>query len=314
MTRLALIAALTVSTLLACRVDDGPQDSSGSHWLSCVEDSDCTPYDSDGVCSEGYCVDASGVRLEGVSSPTIDATATDGSVGIPASGSGGGPGGGGGSADGPGGGGRSGGGPGGGGGSADGPGGGGNASDDLGDGGTCEELPAGLSVANVFEGDYAITGQSSVDAAALFSEISGTLSVSPRSADDLDVIELPGLERVGGSIDTSGSTVTRLALPRLETVSGDLLLNANAGLVAADFRSLRSVGGALSVTGSSQLASLNLATLTSVAGDVTFGSSALANCEVQFVLDNLGTGSLYTDGRDDCSCTLVCSSIVPSCP
>lgn len=303
MTRLALVAALAASTLFACRVDDGPQDSSGSHWLSCGDDSDCTPYDPNGVCSDGFCEDQSGVRLDGDSSPIALGTAGDGNVQTPAPGSSNvqtpAPGSGaGGNSQTP----------------APGSGAGGNTNDVPSDGGLCEELPLGLPVANVFEGDYTITGQSSVDAAVLFSEITGTLGVSPRSAVDLDVIELPGLERVGGSIAASGSTVTRLALPRLESVSGDLLLIDNAGLVAADFRSLSSIGGALSVTGTSSLASLNMAALTSVAGDVTFGSSALANCEVQFVLDNLGIGSSYTDGRDDCSCTLVCSSLVPSCP
>jgi hypothetical protein len=293
-----IVGWLVLCVLLpACGVDDSPQDSSGSHWLSCAADSECAPYDPRAVCVDRYCEGEDGARL--VRDPAKDSDrSVGGSGGAPgpdASNAGGhGEGAAGAASD------------------------GGAAASDGGAAGSapgvdCPRLPDPLDTANVFDGDYVITGPESVDAAAGFSEISGTLTFSPRAVADVTEVVLPGLERVGG-ISVALSMLLRLDLPRLQTLSGDLILNNNAALQQARFASLASIGGTLTVRDNPDLAELSLPTLTSVGTVVEIGPAALPNCEVQALFDTLAEARTYDAGRDDCTCALVCERWTATCP
>jgi hypothetical protein len=303
--------ALFVSA--ACRVDDGPQDSSGSHWLSCQSDADCERYAADASCDERYCENAEGVRLlaedfAGVSPGTVESTsadnptsngqggttqetaATETAEGAPTAA-------------------------------------GGAASEPSPSGSETSSAPSASSAApeclpppallpteNIHDGDYIVTGLSNIEAAALLTEITGDLTFSQRAVDDFSEVELPGLLRVGGSLNAADATVTSIALPNLKSLGGDLQLTGNGQLVRVDFRSLESIAGNVLVSENLRLEALGLDSLVVVSGSFEVGASILANCEVQSVQGTLGLPQDYSAGRADCECVVMCERLAALCP
>lgn len=314
--RLSFAGAL-LALVVGCRAEESPQNSSGSHWVRCNADTDCAPYDPEATCdAEEYCVDAMGARLE---EPGSEVEGQGGQGGMPAGGGGTSGGASGGSSSGPtnGGGGSAG----TGGALATGGGAAGQGADGAAGGGAggevpspseCPAPPSALGNPNVFEGDYLVTGQSSIDAALLFTEITGSLQFGQRATGDLDEVVLPGLERLGGGLEAEQSLLSRLVLPRLETVGGDLRLNSNSTLAEVELVSLTNVGGQLVVTGNPSLTNLSLPALSQVSGALEF-DAALPTCLVQPLYDSLESATEFT-GNGACTCELVCERRTATCP
>jgi hypothetical protein len=308
---------LFVGLLASCKAEGSPQNSSGSHWVRCSVDAVCTPYDALATCDEeGYCVDSSGERLEALDSepeplggggqgslaPAAGGGAGEGSL-TPAAGGSGGEGSvtpaAGGAQNSAGEGGANG----GTGGAAPGAGGASGASD-------CPELPP-PNPENVFDGDYVVTDAASIAAARLFSEITGSLSLSQRTIGDFDEVSLPELARVGGSVVATQSRLARLELPRLSTIGGDLELDDNPELVLVDLASLEDVAGSVSLSGNPILAELSLPRLKTVGGAIQL--SVLPLCLGQPIYDAVGMPGEY-EGRADCTCETLCGRSIATCP
>lgn len=283
--------------LLACGVDGEPQDSSGSHWLVCAVDRDCTPYDPAALCAGGYCEDENGERLPADSMPLPDASSDNGGGGAGSGGTVGAS-----------------------------PGESGSGGAEVGSGGAevgsggagsevCSSPPEPLEEPGVFEGDYVITSEDSLNAASTFSEITGSLSLAPRAAADVTDLFLPGLERIGGSLAADlSSSLVRIDVPRLRSVAGDLLVTGNVALTEVSFQSLDSIGGNLRVRDNPELTRLSLPALSSVQQTVEIGPAPLANCEVQALFAIIAPGQTYDAGRADCSCELRCDWWTATCP
>jgi hypothetical protein len=167
----------------------------------------------------------------------------------------------------------------------------------------------------VFEGDYVITSEDSLNAASSFTEITGSLSFSPRAAPDVADLFLPGLERIGGSLTADlSSTMVRIDLPRLASIAGDLLVTGNVALTEVSFQSLDSIDGNLRVTNNPELTRLSFPALASVQQTVEIGPAPLANCEVQALFAVIAPEQTYDAGRADCSCELRCATWTATCP
>ncbi|MFT3921568.1 MAG: hypothetical protein QM778_03440 [Myxococcales bacterium] len=61
---LGLIGGLALICAAGCNDSNGPQSTSASNWLACQELADCAAFTDAVACVDGYCVDATGQRIE----------------------------------------------------------------------------------------------------------------------------------------------------------------------------------------------------------------------------------------------------------
>jgi hypothetical protein len=171
------------------------------------------------------------------------------------------------------------------------------------------------------EGDLIVAFASDAAAARDVSDIDGDLIVLTSYA---GALELPNLERVGGSVRVSGETsadgksvvwpqITELRLPNLTDIGDELYVYLTDALVETDLHRLERVGTQVYFMRNLALRRAGLDSLRE--GSVSLQACpVLAACEVEAVCSNVGASSCGEQYSDpSCSCELVCGRIESSC-
>lgn len=124
----------------------------------------------------------------------------------------------------------------------------------------------------IYTGDFLITDELDVADFAIYGAITGNLTI--RSA-DMRSLELPYLTSVGGILRVAGNEyLTELSLPKLRTVSRDLVVSNNTRIVELDgLPALARVGRDLAISSNHSLESVVLPMLATVDGNLSIGSS-----------------------------------------
>jgi hypothetical protein len=199
------------------------------------------------------------------------------------------------------------------------PGTGGTPSTEGGTGG-CPSVPPATG-SEVFDGDLFIVSAADGEAAAKWSEITGSLRIEPTYP---GVLSLPNLERVGGDVYLEGNAVagmeespwaliTELRLPNLKSIGGQLFVYLTTQLVETDFRNLETVGYRVYYMRNLALRRIGLDALVvdGTAGVSIQASPVAASCEIEAICGGPGCGEQYSDA--DCTCEQRCDRLEPSC-
>jgi hypothetical protein len=194
----------------------------------------------------------------------------------------------------------------------------------------------------VHEGPLEITGPGLAAALANYSTIRGDLTIGPSAPSDEPLIEqldLSHLRVVEGSVFIRNTDLTELALPRLETVTGELwirlnlalthisapqlrsadsfYLDSNTALRTSEFPKLETVTSTLYVHRNVLLVSWGFDALRSLGSATITANPALPTCLVDALGDATGltlsselTGNLTPPA---CDCSVACGQITPVC-
>ena len=169
---------------------------------------------------------------------------------------------------------------------------------------------------SVLTGDLVLLTPGDVAAAEGYSEVTGSLAVSP----GLSVVELPNLIAIGGDIHFEGLSLVTLALPNLRALGGELWLYLNLELLEADFRNLEQVGGRVYIHRNIALRSIQLFSLQSIGGMPVSGpvsmefsaQLALPTCFEDRLIELIP--NLHLIGSDvHCACAQDCDLLVADC-
>jgi hypothetical protein len=169
---------------------------------------------------------------------------------------------------------------------------------------------------SVLDGDLVLLTPDDVETAQGYSEVTGSLAVSP----SLQGVELPNLLALGGDIHFESLSLITLALPNLRTLGGELWLYLNLELLEADFRNLEEVGGRVYIHRNIALRAIQLFSLTSIGGMPVSGpvsmefsaQPALPTCFEDRLIELIPNLNLI--GSDvQCACAFTCDLLVADC-
>ncbi|HET9930295.1 MAG TPA: hypothetical protein VFQ35_06400 [Polyangiaceae bacterium] len=175
-------------------------------------------------------------------------------------------------------------------------------------GGACAPAPA---PGGVYDGDLYVGSAEELGAAHAYSRITGCLTLGVALGD----VSLPNLVSLG-SLNAQSSTLTRLSLPNVQRIDGELWLYLNFSLTEVDLRRLKEVGGRLYIHRNIMLSSLQLIALESVNGSTTrfdtesgiTGNIRLPECMLDVPKARFESFVL-TSGLQNCSCSIECDLV-----
>jgi len=167
----------------------------------------------------------------------------------------------------------------------------------------------------IFNGDYLIDSQETLDAAGQFTTITGTLETQVSFRTDLEGLE--HIENVGSLVITGlffspeanverSSLESLKGLDNLMSIEESLTINKNPDLIDLDgLNNLINVNGNFSIDGNINLTSLNgLDALTSIGGTVYIDTNKLPNLEGLNMLTSIAedfslVGDVFGSGQAD---------------
>jgi hypothetical protein len=157
-------------------------------------------------------------------------------------------------------------------------------------------------------------------------EATGSVTVSPLF---VGIADLPGLRKVGGDVRRDGAAapvnasdpaqVTRVRMPSLTEIGGDLWFYLDFNLVELDLRGLTTVGGRAWVYRDTLIDTLRLDALKTVGRDFYIADVfRLPDCVAEDILSHVTSGeSAYASGAvtpTNCHCEPVCGHVEQRCP
>lgn len=163
-------------------------------------------------------------------------------------------------------------------------------------------------------------------AAQSCTEVTGSLVVSPFF---VGTIDLPRLTKVGGDVRRDGAKApsnpndtgqtTRLRLPNVTQIGGDLWFYLDLNLVELDLRSVKRIGGRGWVYRDTLISTLRLDALREVGmdfyiGDVTRLLDCVAKDIASHVIAGQGITAIGNATRGTCHCEPICNHVEQRCP
>ncbi len=185
---------------------------------------------------------------------------------------------------------------------------------------SCPAAPEEPEAGATLDGDLIVGSLQDAEAALTISEVGGSLVITRSFPGEL---YLPHLRRVGHDVrlqgdaamgpESSWAAITRLRLPHLESVGGELYVYLTGSLVETDFRGLKTVGVRVYYMRNLALRRIGLDSLTSASVSIN-ASPLAASCEIVAICSQVGAtdcGSEYSD--PDCQCVEQCGRLAPQC-
>ena len=179
-----------------------------------------------------------------------------------------------------------------------------------GDGPPCI-LSSPPAAGNVYDGDLALDSAADVDAARVYSRITGCLTLDVAAGEVL----LPNLLSLG-SLHAQSSSITRLSLPNVRSIDGELWIYLNGKLAELDLRHLEEVAGRLYIHRNIALTDLQLISLRSVQGSTTKldgDSEITGNINLPACLLDIPKARFqsfaFTSAVPNCSCSAECDHV-----
>lgn len=181
----------------------------------------------------------------------------------------------------------------------------------VGDGGALCAPDPPPAEGTVYDGDLALESGADIDAARSYSRITGCLTLDVAAGE----VSLPNLVSIG-SLHAQSSALTRLSLPNVQTIDGELWVYLNGSLTALDLRRLEEVGGRFYIHRNIALSDLQLISLRSVHGSTTnfdtdseiTGNIRLPACLLDVPKARFQTFA-FTSGVPTCSCSVECDYV-----
>lgn len=174
--------------------------------------------------------------------------------------------------------------------------------------------------------DLLITTTSDVAAAQACAEVTGSVVISPLF---VGTVDLPQLRRVGKDVrrenakaavdPTDPAQTTRVRLPNVTFIGGDLWFYLDFNLTELDLRSVEAIGGRAWVYRDTEIHTLRLDALHQVARDFYIADVfRLPDCVAKDIASHVTTGeSSSAIGRKtpaNCHCERVCNHVEERCP
>ena len=174
--------------------------------------------------------------------------------------------------------------------------------------------------------DVLISNTASLAAAMDCVEVTGSLAMSLTF---VGTVELPRLRKVGKDVRRDGAPapknpndpaqVTRLRLPNLTQIGGDLWFYLDYNLIELDLRSLETIGGRAWIYRDTLIETLRLDALRTVGADFNIADVfRLPDCVVKDIASHLTAGESVTAQGEKtpagCSCQPACGHLEQHCP
>ena len=177
-------------------------------------------------------------------------------------------------------------------------------------GAPCTSIPA-PGEGTVYDGDLTLDSAADVDAARVYSRITGCLTLDVAAGEVL----LPNLLSLG-SLHAQSSSITRLSLPNVRSIDGELWIYLNGDLTELDLRHLEEVAGRLYIHRNIALTDLQLISLRSVQGSTTKldgDSEITGNINLPACLLDIPKARFqsfaFTSAVPNCSCSAECDHV-----
>lgn len=179
-----------------------------------------------------------------------------------------------------------------------------------GDGPPC--IPSSPPAAGtVYDGDLNLESAADVAAARVYSRITGCLTLDVAAGE----VALPNLLSLG-SLHAQSSSITRLSLPNVRSIDGELWIYLNGNLTELDLRHLEDVAGRLYIHRNIALTDLQLISLRSVQGSTTKldgDSEITGNINLPACLLDIPKARFqsfaFTSSVPNCSCSVECDHV-----